>query len=239
MNKRKPICLMAAALLCFSAASCGDKDKKTDSSQVTAVTTSADTTAVTTEPAATASEASTEAETTTTAEETSAEVTTDASDDRLADAVNLFEAVNTADMMQAGAGIEVDEELAKEFSLKINESTVSSVYFMVTDTRFKSLEQVRQFINDSLCGELLEKYKNIYEGDNAAFKEYNGYLYFTHEGRSSGFEYTSTPEITESSENAFTAKVSVNSLGTSEIFTLKAVKQDEKWKASSLTISKK
>ena len=73
MNKRKPICLMAAALLCFSAASCGDKDKKTDSSQVTAVTTSADTTAVTTEPAATASEASTEAETTTTAEETTAE----------------------------------------------------------------------------------------------------------------------------------------------------------------------
>ena len=239
MNKRKLICLMSAALLCFSAASCGDKEKKTDSSQVTTAAASAETTAVTTEPAATASEAATEAETMTAAEETTAEVTSEVSDDCLPDAVKLFEAVNTADMMQAGGGIEVDEELAKEFTLKINESIVSSVYFMVTDTRFKSLEQVKQFVNDSLCGELLEKYKSIYEGDNAAFKEYNGYLYFTHEVRSSGFEYTSAPEITESSEDAFTAKVSVNSLGVSEVFTLKAVKQDEKWKASSLTISKK
>ena len=230
---------MAAALLCFSAASCGDKEKKTDSSQVTTAATAAETTTVTTGPDTTASEAATEAETTTAAEETTAEVTNDASVDRLTDAVKLFEAVNTADMMQAGGGIEVDEELAKEFTMKINESTVSSVYFMVTDTRFKSLEQVKQFVNDSLCGELLEKYKNIYEGDNAVFKEYNGYLYFTHEVRNSGFEYTSAPEITEVSEDAFTAKVSVNSNGASEVFTLKAAKQDEKWKASSLTISRK
>ena len=73
----------------------------------------------------------------------------------------------------------------------------------------------------------------------SSFKEYNGYLYFTHEERNSGFEYTGAPEITESSEEAFTATVPVNSLGKSEIFTLKAVKQDGKWKASSLKISKK
>ena len=231
---------MGAALLCFSAASCGDKGKKSDSSQTAVVTTSAETTAAKAEPATTASETTAEAETTSAVpEETTAEAAAEASDDRLTDAVKLFEAVNTADMMQAGAGIEVDEDIAKEFSMKINESTVSSVYFMVTDTRFKSLEQVKQFVNDSLCGELLEKYKNIYEGDNAAFKEYNGYLYFTHEVRNSGFEYTSAPEITEVSEDAFTAKVSVNSNGASEVFTLKAAKQDEKWKASSLTVSRK
>lgn len=233
---------MAAALLCFSAVSCGDKEKTSVSAPAvteTTAATAAKTTVTEAETSTTAAEAPTEAETTAAApEETTAEAVTETDDDRLPDAVRLFEAINSADMMQAGAGVEIDDEIAREFTIKVNDSTVSSVYFMVTDNRFKNLEQVKQSVNDSLCGELLEKYKNIYEGENASFKEYNGYLYFVHQEKSCGFEYTGTPEITESSEEAFTATVPVNSLGKSEIFTLKAVKQDDKWKASSLKIGK-
>ncbi|MBR5681973.1 MAG: hypothetical protein IKW96_01655 [Ruminococcus sp.] len=241
MNKRKIICLMAAALLCFSAASCGDKEKPpvgSSAAATTAPTTAAETKETT---VVTSAEATTEAETTAEAapEETTAEAVTDSADDRLPDAVRLFEALNTADMMQAGAGVDVNEDVSREFTLKINESQVTSVYYLVNDSRFTNLDQVRQFVNDFLCGELLEKYKNIYDGENASFRTYNGNLYFTHEGRGSGFEYTGTPEITEAAADSFTAKVSVNTLGVSEIFTLKAVKQDEKWKASSLTVSKK
>lgn len=230
---------MAAALLCFSAVSCGDKEKTSVSAPAVTETTATKTTATEAETSTTAAEAPTEAETTAAApEETTAEAVTETDDDRLPDAVRLFEAINSADMMQAGAGVEIDDEIAREFTIKVNDSTVSSVYFMVTDNRFKNLEEVKQFLNNSLCGELIEKYKSIYEGEMSSFKEYNGYLYFVHQEKSCGFEYTGAPEITESSEEAFTATVPVNSLGKSEIFTLKAVKQDDKWKASSLKISK-
>ena len=231
---------MAVVLLCFSAASCGDKETTVGSSA--AITTSITTAAGTTETIIiTSSEVSTEdnsmAEST--SEETTAETSADSADDRLPDAVRLFEALNSVDMMQAGAGVDINEDVSKEFTLKKNESEVSSVYFMVNDSRFTNLDQVKQFVNDSLCGELLEEYNNIYEGDNASFKMYNGNLFLIHESRDSGFEYTETPEIIEATDDSFTAKVSVNNLGVSEVFTLKALKQEEKWKALSLTVSKK
>ena len=152
MNKRKIICLMAAALLCFSAASCGYRGKP--SANTTEVTSTASTTAAKTSvtesvTSTTAAEATTEAETTV-PEETASEAVTETDDDRLPDAVRLFEAVNSADMMQAGAGVEIDDEISREFTIKVNDSTVSSVYFMVTDNRFKNLEEVKQFLNDSL-----------------------------------------------------------------------------------------
>lgn len=243
MNKGKLISLMAAALLCFSAASCGDKEKPPVGSSdeaATASTAAAVTiTAAETETAAVSSETATESETTTAAETTTAEAPTESPDDRLADAVRLFEALNSADMMQSGSGVEIDENIVREFKLKINNSDVSSAYYMVTDSRFGSLEQVKQFVNDSLSGALLEKYKNIYEGDNAAFKEYSGYLYFIGNGSGNGFEYTDAPVVSSVTDSSFTASVSVNNYGTKETFTIKAVKEEDKWKASSLDIKKK
>jgi hypothetical protein len=245
MNKRKLICLMAAAMLCFSAASCGDKEKPPigSTADTTAVTTAAVTTTaepVTTEAVTEApTESDTSAEVTAAPGEPTAEASTEADNDHLADAVRLFEALNTADMMQAGAGVDTDVSASREFTLKINGNDIKSEYFMVTDSRYTSLGQVTQFVNDNFSGALLEKYKNIYEGEGASFKEYNGNLYFTHAGRGSGFEYADAPVISDITDTAFTASVTVNSFGDKETFTIKAVKESDKWKASSLDIKKK
>ena len=118
MNKRK-IIYLAAAVLCISAASCGDKTSSSGSSPaVTAVTTSVTTAAVTETTAAASTTATAAATEVTTAEEVS--------DEHLADAVRLFEAISTADMMQAGTGIEIDEEVVKQINIKINGSDFPS-----------------------------------------------------------------------------------------------------------------
>ena len=231
MNKRKIIYLAAAAVLCISAASCGDKTSSSGSSPaVTAVTTSVTTAAVTETTAA--------ASTTTTAAATEVTTAEEVSDEHLADAVRLFEAISTADMMQAGTGVEIDEEVVNQVNIKINGSDFPSDYFLVTDSRFKSLEQVKQFVADHFCGELLEKYKGLYEGDNASFKEVSGSLYLISSGRNGGFEYTGQPEMTESAEDHFTAKVPVNNMGIVESMVVKSVSEDGKWKASTFTIGK-
>ena len=239
MNKRKLIYLSAAAVLCISAASCGDKGSSSGSAP--AATASATTGAVTASAPQTTTEAATETETAaeTTAPETTAASSEDASEDLLPDAVRLFEALNEADMMQAGSGVEVDENAVKEITIKVNGSDTLSEYFLVTDSRFGSIAQVQQFVTDHFCGELLEKYKGIYEGEGASFKEAGGNLYFTHPGRGSGFEYTASPAISDITADSFTAEVSVNNFGTAERFTLKAVREDDKWKAGSLAVSKK
>ncbi|WP_295085608.1 hypothetical protein [Ruminococcus sp.] len=241
MNKRKINCLIVTSLLCFSVASCGEREKTTVGNS-TATSTASSTTAEITTTMITSTETPTESETIAESvpQETTAEATEGSeNNDRLPDAVRLFEAINSVDMMLSGAGVDVNEDVSREFTLKTNESEVSSVYYLVNDSRFENIDQVSQFINNLLCDELLEKYKNIYEGDNASFKMYNGNLYFIHDSKGSGFEYTGTPEIIEIAADSFTAKVSVNNHGVSEIFTLKAIKQEEKWKASSLAISKK
>ena len=231
MNKRKIICLAAAALLCVTAASCGNKKQSSDDKAqiTTAASTTAKTTAVTTETA-------TETETTTAATETT--TAEDFSEEYLSVAVRLFEALNSADMMQSGAGVGVDMSTYREFNTKINNTDTVTNYFMVSDSRFGSLEQVRQFVTDSFCGELLEKYKGICDGDSASFKEYGGNLYFLFREEESGVEYAGQPEISSASADAFTAAVPVNRLGSTEIFTIKAVKEGDKWKASSLSKSK-
>jgi len=231
MNKGKIKYIAAAAMLCFSAVSCGSKA----GSQVTGSTSSG--TSATTAETATEAASETTAATTTAApteETTAAEV----SDEHLADAVRLFEAINTAEMLRTGAGVETDNELAKEFTVKENGKDTDMIFFKVTDSRFSSTDDVKKLLSDSFSGTLLEKYKGIYEGDSASFREYGGYLYLVQSDGSKGLEYAGQPEMTESSDTSFTAAVPVNNFGVVEKMTVKAVKEDDKWKASSFTIGK-
>ena len=155
MNKGKIKYIAAAAMLCFSAVSCGSKA----GSQVTG-STSSGTSATTAETATEAASETTAAATTAapTEETTAAEV----SDEHLADAVRLFEAVNTAEMLRTGAGVETDNELAKEFTVKEHGKDTDMIFFKVTDSRFSSTDDVKKLLSDSFSGTLLEKYKGIY-----------------------------------------------------------------------------
>ena len=140
----------------------------------------------------------------------------------------ILKALNDIDLIGGGGGVAVDSSNA------IHEGY--AVYEKVTDSRFTKLDDVKKYITDNICGTLLDRYSCFYEGDGAYFKEIDGVLYFRQIGRGAGFPYTDDVVIKDVTDTSFTIKAKFDNFGGYSDITVKAVKDNGLWKASSFTV---
>ena len=140
----------------------------------------------------------------------------------------ILKALNDIDLIGGGGAVAVDS------SNTIHEGY--AVYEKVTDSRFTKLDDVKKYITDNICGTLLDRYSCFYEGDEAYFKEIDGVLYFKQIGRGSGFPYTDDVVIKDVTDTSFTIKAKFDNFGGYSDITVKAVKDNGLWKASSFTV---
>lgn len=226
MKKRIIMCIIASAMICGSLASCGDS-VGTGSSKKTETTTAASTTEASTEAA---SEESTEAAETTAAPESQAE-TSAVSDELIAEAAKVLNNLNAVDYIGGGSSVEVDESAVLNVDNKYP-------YTKVTDSRFSSIEEVKKYVTDAVCGSLLEsRYKCIYEGEPAMFTDSDGSLWFLQGARGCGFSFNSDPVVSDVTEDSFTITVKFDDFGADSTMVVKAVKENGLWKASSFSVN--
>jgi hypothetical protein len=227
MKKRILMCIIASAMICGTFASCGTNDSS-DSKTDTETTTAATTTAV--EETEASTEELTEPKSTTIPRETEEETTTksETTDDHSADAAAILEKINLIDIIAGGAGVDTDSADKKE------EDAFS--FEKVTDKRFTTLEDVKKFVTDAVTGTLLDRYDCLYEGEGAYFKEFDGVLYFKNAPIGCGFSYTDKPVVSDVTDDSFTITVNFDNFGGSSELKIKAVKEDDMWKASSFSV---
>ena len=140
----------------------------------------------------------------------------------------ILKALNDIDLIGGGGGVAVDSTNA------IHEGYYT--YEKVTDSRFTKVDDVKKYITDNICGTLLDRYSCFYEGDEAYFKEIDGVLYFRQIGRGAGFPYTDDVVIKDVTDTSFTIKAKFDNFGGYSDITIKAVKDNGLWKASSFTV---
>ncbi len=239
MKKNMLICILTSAMICGNFASCGE-NKDSDVAPKVETTTAVTTTETVGEQAeTTTSEEKTTAESTATAAPENTESTPEApvteapnssadTSAYLTDAASVLNNLNTVDSISGGAGIEVDAS--------VTQTEGSNTYSKVTDSRFSSLNDVKNYVNDKICGSLLSRYAVLYEGENAYFKESGGELYFIQTGRGSGFSFTGDPIITDAADDSFTVTIKFDNFGGDSTLEVKAVKDNGKWKASSFKV---
>ncbi|MCR5601149.1 MAG: hypothetical protein K6G33_10475 [Ruminococcus sp.] len=242
MKKRILMCMIASAMVCGSLVSCGKTEDSDVAPKVSSTTTApaGETQPEATTSTTTAAGENTEAEPATTATPTDAEPTTaentaapaNVSSDslgHLTDAVSILNNLNTIDMIGGGSGIQVDSSTTQTVG--------SMVYAKVTDYRFSCLDDVKNYINDNICGTLIQRYIGIYDGEGADFKEFNGELYYIQTALGSGFSFDSDPVITDVTDTSFTITVTFADYGADSTMVIKAVNDGGKWKASSFKIN--
>jgi len=226
MKKRIVMCIIASAMICGTFASCGNETSRSSSS---AVTTTAETTeAGTTTAEATEAETTTEAVTTTETAATTESSSEDAAEEHLTDATAVLNNLNTIDRIVGGTEVETDTADTKQEG--------ADSFEKVTDSRFTTVDDVKKYVTDSICGTLLERYNSLYEGDNPYFREFDGKLYFHPVPMGCGFSFTGEPVITDVTEDSFTVSMAFDNFGGTSDLRVKAVKEDGKWKASSFTV---
>ena len=230
MKKKIIMCIIASAMICGTFASCG-KDESSDSKSDTKTTTAATTTVTEAAETETTSAETTEAVATTTE---AAETTTaannndnDAAQEHLTDASAILNKLNDIDCIGGGV-VDTDPADTKE------EGTIS--YEKVTDSRFSTVDDVKKYITDSICGSLLDRYSVLYQGNAPFFKDYDGTLYFNKLARGCGFSFINEPVITDVTDESFTITVKFDNFGGDSELVVKTVKDNGLWKASSFTV---
>ena len=228
------MCIIASAMICGTFASCG-KNESSESKSDTKTTTAATTATTTTEAAETETTTAETTEAVTTTTETTTATTDasgnddDAAQEHLTDASAILNNLNIIDGMGGGVGVETDETDTKEVG--------TAVYEKVTDSRFTTVDDVKKYVTDSVCGTLLDRYSFLYQGqDTPFFKEFDGVLYFCKWPRGSGFSFNSEPVITDVTDDSFRITVTFNNFGGNSELVVKAVKDNGLWKASSFTV---
>ena len=228
MKKRIIMCIIASAMICGSLASCG---KSVGTGSSSSDTQAATITAAAEEPTEAATEESTEAAAETTAAQNEQTETSAASDELIAEAAKVLNNLNSVDYIGGGSSVEVDESTVLNVDNKYP-------YTKVTDMRFSSVEDVKKYITDAVCGSLLEtRYKVIYEGDPAMFTDSDGSLWFLQGARGCGFTYNSDPVVSDVTEDSFTITVDFDDHGADSTMVVKAVKENGLWKASSFSVN--
>ncbi|WP_295068058.1 SH3 domain-containing protein [Ruminococcus sp.] len=140
----------------------------------------------------------------------------------------ILKSLNDIDMIGGGGAVAVDSSDSKQEG--------NAVYERVTDSRFTTVEDVKKYITDNICGTLLNRYSSFYEGEEALFKEIDGALYFMQIGRGSGFPYTDDVVVKDVTDTSFTIMAKFDNFGGYSNITVKAVKDNGLWKASSFTV---
>ena len=140
-------------------------------------------------------------------------------------AKNIMNSLDTLDSIAGGSNVSIDSS----DTVQDNGCT----YSKVLDYRFSSLNDVTNFVNTMICGDLIYRYSGLYSGEAPTFKEFNGSLYYLSETRGCGFGYQGDPTITSASGGSFTFNVQIASGGGVKTFTVNAVNDGGTWKACS------
>ena len=140
-------------------------------------------------------------------------------------AKSIMNSLDTLDNIAGGSNVSVDP------SDTIQDG--GCTYSKVLDYRFSSVNDVTNFVNTMVCGDLVYRYSGLYSGETPTFKEFNGSLYFLNETRGSGFGYQGNPTVTSASGGSFTFNVQIASGGGVKTFTVNAVNDGGTWKACS------
>lgn len=106
-------------------------------------------------------------------------------------------------------------------------------YSKVTDNRFSTVNDVINYVNTLICGDLIYKYSGLYSGDSPTFKEFNGELYYLNESRDCGFGYQGEPTITSVSGGSLAFTVPIATGSGVKTFSVNAVNDGGTWKACS------
>ena len=106
-------------------------------------------------------------------------------------------------------------------------------YHRVTDSHFSSMDDVRNFADNAVCGDLIYRYSCLYSGDVPMFKEFNGALYYLSNARGCGFGYQGDPTVTNATGGSFTFSVPVMYYNELKSLVVDAVNDGGVWKACS------
>lgn len=106
-------------------------------------------------------------------------------------------------------------------------------YSKVIDNRFSTVNDVINYVNTLICGDLVYKYSGLYSGDSPTFKEFDGVLYYLNESRNSGFGYQGDPTITSVSGGSLSFTVPIATGSGVKTFSVNAVNDGGTWKACS------
>jgi hypothetical protein len=142
---------------------------------------------------------------------------------------NIMNSLDVLDNIAGGSNVSVDAG-----------DTVQDggyTYSRVLDYRFSSVNDVVNFMNTLVCGDLVYRYSGLYSGEAPTFKEFNGSLYYLNETRGSGFGYQGDPTITSASGGSFSFNVQIAAGGGVKNFAVNAVNDGGTWKACSFNYS--
>jgi hypothetical protein len=106
-------------------------------------------------------------------------------------------------------------------------------YSKVTDNRFSTVNDVINYVNTLICGDLVYKYSGLYSGDSPTFKEFGGELYYLNESRNCGFGYQGDPTITSVPGGSLSFTVPIATGSGVKTFSVNAVHDGGTWQACS------
>ena len=113
----------------------------------------------------------------------------------------------------------------------------SQTFAKVTDSRYTTVADVKKYVTNNISGSLLSRYSGFYEGESPNFIESDGSLWMLQNPMGCGFQYAEDPVISDVTDSSFTISVKIEDYGSQSDMIVKAVKEDDLWKASSFTIN--
>jgi hypothetical protein len=230
MRTKGLILIMSAVIAAASMTACGKDNETTSVSKKETVATTES--VVTEETTSAFSESSKDdsssqsSQDETEIEETSAEQVNENSAEYQDIALQLMNTLNSVDMLGGGAftfdSSDTFTENNREFA-------------KVSDTRFFSTDDIKEFMEYSLTENLIsEHYSSLVSGDEAKFVDVNGTLYGDTSARGCGFPWTDTPVvISDITDSSFTATAEYDDYGAASLMTLKIVNENGVWKIDS------
>lgn len=145
---------------------------------------------------------------------------------------DLMNKLNEIDIVDA-SGVQTDE--SDKFDESYRDATVT--YIRVKDARFQSIDDVKAFVENRVCGELLERYSRLYSGELPTFKEAEGeqefHLYVLQGGRGAGIDFTGKVDIGETHEDTFEFTAEYDLFGETDTMHFVAELDNGTWKISS------
>ncbi|MDO4862811.1 MAG: hypothetical protein Q4A05_01470 [Ruminococcus sp.] len=176
------------------------------------------------------------AKTTSAATTTAAETTTESAgpdiEDKTAFAKSMLDELRQFDAVSSGAGVDIDHSTQET----VERDGYSVLYNPITDSRFKSLDDVKAFFSRSFTQSFLSDHNYLWEGETPMFREINGRLCFIQAGRGGRFNFIGEPELLDITDDSCRI-VSENEIagGFRETITVNCIKADGTWKIDSYT----
>ncbi|MBR1431953.1 hypothetical protein [Ruminococcus sp.] len=133
------------------------------------------------------------------------------------------------DMAYTGPGVEVDES---DLRLTTNEGGVKRDYYRVTDQRFGSLSDVKDYFDDYFTEDYLSINSSLWEGYGQKFIEADGVLCYERANTNAKYTYISEPVIENADETSFDIRIVRERYpeGFTESMSIRCVLYDNRWR---------